>query len=86
MDFSLMASDVDGYRRGSFGIGENESKVLYAILFAALVLGGNIDEERAAELRAAESKLLPKPPGMDQARAIRGGKKPVSTSPEAVIP
>lgn len=49
------STDRDGYRRGSFGIGENESKVLWVIVGAALVFGGSIDEEKAAKIRAAQS-------------------------------
>jgi hypothetical protein len=71
-DFSKMGStDADGYRRGSFGIGENESKLIWGAVFAALIFGGALDDETAQKIGAAQREFYPKPPGMEQADALK---------------
>ena len=55
-EFSAMGStDADGYRRGTFGIGETESKILWGLVLGALLFGGDAAEERAAVQRSAVS-------------------------------
>jgi hypothetical protein len=45
------------YVRGTFGIGENESKVIWGIVFAALVFGGGLSEEQAQKIGAAQRSV-----------------------------
>ena len=60
VDFSALGSvDASGYRRGSFGIGENESKVLWVIVAAALVFGGKLDERTAQDIGSAQRNAYP---------------------------
>jgi len=64
VDFARAAStDADGYRRGSFGIGEKESVVIWLLVAAALVFGGGLDEETAQKIGEAQRGFYPKPPG-----------------------
>ena len=75
MDFSGTGStDADGYRRGSFGIGENESKVIWALVLSALVLGGGLDDETAKKIGDAQRSFYPKPPGLEEATARKAAK------------
>ena len=65
VDFSDTGSaDADGYRRGSFGIGENESYVIWGIVLAALAFGGALDDETAQKIGEAQRSFYPKPPGL----------------------
>jgi hypothetical protein len=65
VDFSGTGSaDADGYRRGSFGIGENESYVIWGIVLAALAFGGALDDETAQKIGEAQRSFYPKPPGL----------------------
>lgn len=72
VDFSKTGStDTDGYTRGSFGIGENESKVIWALLAAALISGGALDDETAQKIGEAQRGFYPSPPGIEQVEAIK---------------
>ena len=53
----LGSSDSSGYRRGSLGIGPNESKVLWVLVGLALVFG--VDDDTAAKIGAAQRDLYP---------------------------
>ena len=53
----LGSSDASGYRRGSLGIGPNESKFLWVIVGLALVFG--VDDDTAAKIGAAQRDLYP---------------------------
>ena len=65
VDFARAAStDADGYRRGSFGIGEKESVVIWVLVAAALVFGGALDDETAQKIGEAQRGFYPKPPGL----------------------
>ena len=61
----------DVYRRGSFGIGENESKVLWVVLLSALLFSGSLDDETAQKIGEAQRGFYPKPPGMEQVEALK---------------
>ena len=128
VDFSKTGStDTDGYTRGSFGIGENESsscsplepaslrqsarraghspllnaahplctstfadpnphanpdpnsdpisltlaEVIWALLAAALISGGALDDETAQKIGEAQRGFYPSPPGIEQVEAIK---------------
>jgi len=85
-DFAGMGStDADGYRRGSFGIGDNESKVIWGVVAAALVFGGGLDDETAKKIGEAQRGFYPKPPGLDEAYKLKAAKAAASagTAPSA---
>lgn len=72
LDFAKAGSqDANGYRRGSFGIGEKESVVIWGVVALALVLGGSLSEEQAQKIGEAQRSLYPKPPGLEKAEALR---------------
>lgn len=72
LDFSRTGSaDKTGYRRGSFGIGEKESVVIWGVVAAFLVFGGSIDEETAQRIGEAQRSIYPKPPGLEKAAALK---------------
>ena len=84
VDFSDTGSkDADGYRRGSFGIGENESIVIWGIVAAALVFGGGLDEETAQKIGEAQRGFYPKPPGLEQAEAVKAKAAAKAAAPSA---
>jgi hypothetical protein len=86
LDFAgLGSTDTDGYRRGSLGIGENESKVIWAVVIGALVFGGGLDDETAQKIGAAQRSFYPQPPGYEEAAAARQAAK-AATSPASVFP
>ena len=86
LDFAgLGSTDTDGYRRGSLGIGENESKVIWAVVIGALVFGGGLDDETAQKIGAAQRSFYPQPPGYEEADAARQAAK-AATSPASVFP
>ena len=58
------STDVDGTRRGSFGIGESESVIIWGLVLAALVFGGALDDETAQKIGEAQRSFYPKPPGL----------------------
>jgi len=73
LDFAGTGStDKSGYRRGSFGIGENESIVIWGVVAAALVFGGALDDETAKKIGAAQRSFYPSPPGLDEVSARKG--------------
>ena len=89
LDFSGTGStDASGYRRGSFGIGKNESIVIYAIVALALTFGGAINEETAQKIREAQQSFLPKPPGYEKALKLKSKSvsSPDETSSVRVFP
>ena len=62
VDFSSLGSvDSSGYRRGSFGIGRNESIVLWAVVALALTFGGSLDKDSAARIGDAQRSIYRKP-------------------------
>ena len=67
----LGSTDSDGYVRGSFGIGQNESIVLWSIVLVALVLGGYLDEDVARRIGDAQRSFYPRPPNIESARELR---------------
>ena len=86
LDFAgLGSTDTDGYRRGSLGIGENESKVIWAVVIGALVFGGGLDDETAQKIGAAQRSFYPQPPGYEEAAAARQAAK-AAASPASVFP
>ena len=86
LDFAGFGStDTDGYRRGSLGIGENESKVIWAVVIGALVFGGGLDDETAQKIGAAQRSFYPQPPGYEEAAAARQAAK-AAASPASVFP
>ena len=53
----LGSTDASGYRRGSLGIGPNESKVLWIVVGLALIFG--VDDETAQQIGAAQREMYP---------------------------
>ena len=81
LDFgSTGSTDADGYRRGSFGIGETESIVIWAVVGAALVFGGALDDETAKKIGDAQRSFYPQPPGFDEAVKLKAKTKITSST------
>ena len=56
------------------GIGENESKALWATVIAAILFSGSLDDETAQRIGEAQRGFYPKPPGMEQVEALKASR------------
>ena len=72
-------------RRGSFGIGENESKAIWGVVLAAIVFGGALDEDAAQKIGAAQRSFYPKPVGYEKVEAIKAKAKAKATRPRPQV-
>lgn len=64
---------------------DNESKVIWGVVAAALVFGGGLDDETAKKIGEAQRGFYPKPPGLDEAYKLKAAKAAASagTAPSA---
>ena len=60
------------------------AEALFAVLAAALVLGGGLDDETAQRIGEAQRGVYPSPPGLEQANAIKA-KRLSLKAPEAEV-